>query len=80
MLDMARLHDRGYARLEDRGRAVMGHRVAYRLFLGKIPAGHDVVHRFHTCARSCTNPEHLVRSPGPSVTGANRERAAESRL
>lgn len=60
----------GYGRVHVNGRQTAAHRVVYELFVGPIPAGHEVDHTCHnadlTCAggptcehRRCCNPAHL---------------------
>lgn len=40
-----------------RGRQGKAHRLAYEIFVGPIPDGHEI---HHTCdVKSCVNPEHL---------------------
>ncbi|QMV32471.1 endonuclease [Ralstonia phage Claudette] len=59
----AAIDDKGYGRLytgvNDNGnpKAEQAHRVAYRLFVGPIPAGMEVCHHCDTPA--CVNPSHL---------------------
>ena len=44
-----------------RGRVMAAHRVAYMVYIGAIPEGHDVL---RTCGTpECVNPEHLVAVP-----------------
>lgn len=48
---------KGYGRLRFEGKVAAAHRVAYVLFVGPIPEGHDL---HHVCVRrSCANPWHL---------------------
>jgi hypothetical protein len=47
----------GYGLVKRKGKSFSTHRVAYELFVGKIPAGKWVL---HSCdVRSCVNPNHL---------------------
>jgi hypothetical protein len=47
----------GYGRINDRGRCIYAHRVAYELAHGPIPATLQVLHHCDTPA--CVRPEHL---------------------
>lgn len=47
----------GYARFSLNNRTVTGHRVAWEMAHGPIPAGMSVLHRCDTPA--CVNPDHL---------------------
>ena len=49
--------DRGYALMKIGGKEVKVHQVAYRLFIGEIPAGLELHHRCEN--KRCVNPEHL---------------------
>jgi len=67
----ASLDPKGYGKMYVDGHLVGAHVVAYRLFVGPVPAGHDVDHQCHnddlTCAggptclhRRCANFHHLT--------------------
>lgn len=47
----------GYGKFSLRGRTYSGHRVAYELHVGPIPAGLDLDHLCRN--RGCVNPAHL---------------------
>ena len=50
-----------YGRMTVNGKYIGAHVVAYKLFKGLVPAGHDV---HHECERTdCVNPEHLKALP-----------------
>lgn len=50
-------NEHGYGVIHRRGRMLKAHRVAFRLRVGPIPAGHHVL---HTCDNPpCCNPAHL---------------------
>src|ERR1035437_4260666 len=55
------LNGDGYGRLEDGGRRLMAHRVAYELLVGPIPKGMEIDHvRERGCFNTnCVNPDHL---------------------
>lgn len=64
------LDRQGYGRILHDGEKRLVHRVAYELFIGEIPAGHEVD---HLCGvRHCINAEHLE-----AVTPAENTRRAE---
>lgn len=51
-------HERtGYAQGNFNNKTVMGHRVAYEIYKGKIPSGLQIDHLCRN--RRCVNPEHL---------------------
>lgn len=47
----------GYGQLEVAGKTKKAHRLAYELFAGTIPEGHDIHHKCQL--RCCANPDHL---------------------
>jgi hypothetical protein len=51
------LSEHGYGRLNVKGRTTLAHRVAYELYIGRIPDGMTLDHlcRVH----ACVNPKHL---------------------
>lgn len=56
----ATLAGAGYGQIRLAGRGspmVYAHRVAYELFLGEIPPGHEIDHRCRV--KACVNPDHL---------------------
>lgn len=66
----ANCNDHGYGRFGVKGRMQAAHRVAYEIFVGPIPEGHQIDHTCHNqdakCAggkacrhRRCVNPAHL---------------------
>lgn len=48
---------RGYGHFWVNGKCEKAHRASYRMFVGPIPDGHDVMHKCDT--PSCVNPDHL---------------------
>lgn len=50
-------NENGYACLGEAGRPRLAHRIAYKLFRGRIPDGACVLHRCDT--PECTRPSHL---------------------
>lgn len=72
----ARISKDGYGRINVDGAPRNAHRVAYELFVGPIPPGHQIDHLCHTddetcpggddCLhRRCVNPAHLEPVTGP---------------
>ena len=56
----------GCGRIKLEGRSELAHRVAYRIYRGAIPAGHEVR---HGCGRNwCVNPDHLELVPEAGPT------------
>lgn len=51
----------GYVHIYFKGKTLRGHRVSYELYVGDIPEGMVVDHKYNTlgCPRHCVNPEHL---------------------
>ncbi len=60
----------GYGQMGIRGKIHKAHRVSYRLFVGRIPAGLTIDHLCRV--RSCVNPSHLE-----AVTNAENVRRGE---
>lgn len=53
------LDEGGYGRVYYEGRSRGAHRVAWRIFRGKIRAGREVDHHLPGCPHNCVNPDHL---------------------
>lgn len=51
----------GYTLVYYNNKTLQGHRVAYELYVGSIPEGMVIDHKYNTkgCPRHCVNPEHL---------------------
>lgn len=77
--------NKGYGQFCSSGRTRSAHRVAYELYVGPIPAGHQIDHTCHNtdadcpgglCRhRRCVNPAHLE----PVTQSANMLRAGRDR-
>jgi HNH endonuclease len=57
----AATHPSGHGQFKLQGQMCPAHRVAYELFVGEIPEGHEVHHECE--CRGCVNPDHLLPLP-----------------
>lgn len=68
------LTEKGYGRLEFRGRMYRAHRFAYETYIGPIPEGQELDHRCGVTA--CVNIRHLQALTQQEHIALERERRA----
>lgn len=68
------LDEGGYGRYFYDGRSRGAHRVAWRIFRGRLRAGWEIDHRHRSCPHHCVNPDHLrkLTHAQNSADGARR--------